>query len=172
MPDEIQILLSNCDGLLRGLLKPLVTVALHTGARKGELRGLKRWDIQMNETAKATLQGLERKAEFVFPSPNGKSIDTSQIQIASREAIRRSGVEGFHFHDLRHTFASNLVMEGAELNDVRELLGHKNMAMILRYAHRSPKHKTKVVHVLNRVMAEKPMSQNPPQGPKVVNLEP
>jgi len=40
IPDEIQILLSDCDGLLRGLLKPLVTVALHTGARKGELQNL------------------------------------------------------------------------------------------------------------------------------------
>jgi integrase len=40
MPEEINILLPNCEGLLRGLLKSLVTVALHTGARQGELRGL------------------------------------------------------------------------------------------------------------------------------------
>jgi integrase len=188
MPDEIQKLLSNCDGLVRGLLKPLVTVALHTGARKGELQNLQwpqvdfdlgiislldtkngeRRDIPMNETVKSTLGGLERKGEFVFCNRNGKRIDDAQIQIAFQEAIRRSGIEDFHFHDLRHTFASNLVMqEGVELNDVRELLGHKNMSMTLRYAHLSPKHKGKVVNILDGVM-----SQNPPQEGKVVRLRP
>ena len=185
LPDEIQTLLSNCDGLLRGLLKPLVTVALHTGARKGELQNLKwpqvdfeqgiislldtkngeRRDIPMNETVKATLKAMERTSEFVFPNRNGKRIDDAQVQISFCKAIERSGIEDFHFHDLRHTFASNLVMqEGVDLNDVRELLGHKKMAMTLRYAHLSPKHKTRVVNILDRVM-----SQNPPQVGKVVN---
>jgi len=188
MPDEIQVLLSNCDGLLRGLLKSLVTVALHTGARKGELQGLEwsnvnfdlglislldtkngeRRDIAMNETVRATLEGMERKNEFVFPNRNGKRIDNAQVQIAFQEALKRSGIEDFHFHDLRHTFASNLVMqEGVELNDIRELLGHKKMDMTLRYAHLSPKHKGKVVNILDRVM-----SQNPPQVGNVVNLKP
>jgi integrase len=188
LPDEIQILLSNCDGLLRGLLKSLVTIALHTGARKGELQNLQwsnvnfdigiislldtkngeRRDIPMNETVKATLKAMERASEFVFPNRNGKRIDDAQVQISFCKAIERSGIEDFHFHDLRHTFASNLVMqEGVELNDVRELLGHKNMSMTLRYAHLSPKHKGKVVNILDRVM-----SQNPPQVGKVVNLKP
>ena len=186
MADEIQTLLSNCDGLLRGLLKPLVTVALHTGARKGELQSLQwpqvdfelgiislldtkngeRRDIPMNETVKATLKAMERTTEFVFPNRNGKRIDDAQVQISFCKAIERSGIEDFHFHDLRHTFASNLVMqEGVELNDVRELLGHKNMSMTLRYAHLSPKHKGKVVNILDRVW-----SQNPPQTDKVVQL--
>lgn len=188
LPDEIQVLLSNCDGLLRGLLKSLVTVALHTGARKGELQNLQwpqvdfelgiislldtkngeRRDIPMNETVKATLKAMERASEFVFPNRNGKRIDDAQVQISFCKAIERSGIEDFHFHDLRHTFASNLVMqEGVELNDVRELLGHKNMSMTLRYAHLSPKHKGKVVNILDRVM-----SQIPPQVGKVVNLNP
>jgi integrase len=188
MPDEIQTLLSNCEGLLRGLLKPLVTVALHTGARKGELKGLQwpqvdfelgiislldtkngeRRDIPMNETVRAILEEFDRKKEYIFHSSNGKRIDDTQIHLAFHEALRRSGIEDFHFHDLRHTFASNLVMAGAELNDVRELLGHKNMTMTLRYAHLSPKHKTKVVNILDRVLS---WSQNPPQARKVVNLK-
>ncbi len=188
MPDEIQILLSNCDGLLRGLLKPLVTVALHTGARKGELQNLKwgeidfklgmisfldtkngeRRDVPMNETARAVLESLRRESEFVFPSRNGKRIDDAKVQISFCKAIERSGISDFHFHDLRHTFASNLVMqEGVDLNDVRELLGHKNMEMTLRYAHLSPEHKGKVVSILDKVMA-----QNPPQVRKVVHLRP
>lgn len=186
MPDEIRILLSNCDDLLDGLLKPLVTVALHTGARKGELQKLKwpqvdnelglisfldtksgeRRDISMNETVKTTLKALERTSEFVFPSRKGKAICSAQIHRAFAEALKKSKIEDFHFHDLRHTFASNLVMqEGVELNDVRELLGHKKMDMTLRYAHLSPKHKGKMVNILDRVM-----SQNSPQERKVVNL--
>jgi len=187
MPDEIQILLPNCEGLLRGLLKPLVTVALHTGARKGELQSLQwpqvdfelgiislldtkngeRRDIHMNETVRATLKGIEKISEFVFSSRNGKRIENAQVHNAFKEALRRSKIQDFHFHDLRHTFASNLVMAGVELNDVRELLGHKKMEMTLRYAHLSPKHKGKVVNILDRVM-----SQNPPQVGKVVNITP
>lgn len=83
------------------------------------------------------------------------------------EALKKSRIEDFKFHDLRHTFASNLVMEGAELNDVRELLGHKKMDMTLRYAHLSPKHKTKVINILDRVM-----SLESPQDEKVVLLRP
>jgi integrase len=192
MPNEIQTLLSKCDGLLRNLLKPLVTVALHTGARKGELQSLQwpqvnfdlgiislldtkngeRRDIPMNETTRETLQSLERKSEFVFPNRNGKRIDDAQIQIAFAEALKRCKIEDFHFHDLRHTFASNLVMQGADLNDVRVLLGHKKMDMTLRYAHLSPKYKRNVVNILDRVMAKDSMSQNPPQVGKVVNLSP
>jgi integrase len=185
MPDEIQILLSNCEDLQNGLLKSIVTVALHTGARKGELQSLKwtevdfelglislldtkngeRRDIPMNETVRATLKAIEQKEGLVFPSRTGKRIENAQIQIAFGEALKRSRIEDFRFHDLRHTFASNLVMAGAELNDVRELLGHKKMEMTLRYAHLSPKHKTKVVNILDRVM-----SQNTPQAEKVVQL--
>jgi integrase len=188
LPDEIQKLLPNCEGLLGDLLKPLVTVALHTGARKGELQNLQwpqvdfemgiislldtkngeRREIPMNETVRAMLKEIEQKSEFVFANRRGKRIDDAQIHIAFHVALKKAGFEDFHFHDLRHTFASNLVMqEGVELNDVRELLGHKNMSMTLRYAHLSPRHKTRVINVLDRVM-----SQNPPQEEKVVKLRP
>jgi len=187
MPDEIQALLSNCDGLMRGLLRPFVIVALHTGARKGELQHL-RWsevnfdlgnislletkngdrrDIPMNETVRETLEGLDRSRDLVFPNRNGKVIDNTQIHLSFHEALKRSRIEDFKIHDLRHTFASNLVMAGVQLNDVRELLGHRKMEMTMRYAHLSPKHKTKVVSILDKVIGR---SQNPPQERKVVNL--
>jgi integrase len=184
MPDEVQSLLSNCADYL----KPIVTLAVHTGMRKGELLGLKweqlnfeqgiitlhdtknseRRDIPMDETVKTTLKGMEKKGDHVFCSEEGKTF--VRLQRSFEAALRKSGIENFRFHDLRHTFASNLVMAGEDLNTVRELLGHKDLTMTLRYAHLSPNHKTKAINVLDRVM-----SQNPPQtekASKVVSLRP
>ncbi|MBF0467145.1 MAG: tyrosine-type recombinase/integrase [Nitrospirae bacterium] len=62
-------------------------------------------------------------------------------------------MKDFHFHDLRHTFASHLVMAGADITTVKELPGHKEIKMTLRYAHLAPSHKVKVVDVLNRSFA-------------------
>ena len=59
------------------------------------------------------------------------------------------GYQNFRFHDLRHTFASQVIMRGGTLKDVQELLGHKTMTMTLRYAHLSQEHKRKAVNLLN-----------------------
>ena len=69
--------------------------------------------------------------------------------------VKRAGVEDFKFHDLRHTFASQLLMKGGSLKDVQELLGHKTMTMTLRYAHLSQEHKRKAVNLLNGLTARK-----------------
>ena len=87
---------------------------------------------------------------------NGNRIDNCAFYLTFYEALDKSGIEDFRFHDLRHTFASNLVMqEGVELNDVRELLGHKKMEMTLRYTHLSPRHKTRIVGLLDKLMETK-----------------
>lgn len=62
--------------------------------------------------------------------------------------LQAASVNRFRFRDLRHTFASKLVMAGVDLNTVRELLGHKSVAMTLRYAHLAPEHKAAAVEVL------------------------
>jgi site-specific recombinase XerD len=64
--------------------------------------------------------------------------------------VRDVGLKDFRFHDLRHSFASNLVAAGVDLNTVRELLGHADLKMTIRYAHLAPEHKAATVAQLVR----------------------
>lgn len=70
-------------------------------------------------------------------------------------AVKNAGIEHLRFHDLRHTFASHLLMNGAGLKDVQELLGHKTLEMTLRYAHLSGEHKRNAVNLLNDLTVPK-----------------
>ncbi|PIQ86080.1 MAG: hypothetical protein COV73_05095, partial [Candidatus Omnitrophica bacterium CG11_big_fil_rev_8_21_14_0_20_43_6] len=65
-------------------------------------------------------------------------------------ALRKSDIINFRFHGLRHTYASQLVMSGVDINTTRELLGHKDIRMTLRYSHLSPDHKKRAVESLSR----------------------
>jgi integrase len=83
---------------------------------------------------------------FVFSgradSEDGRLDD---IKKAWLPVVRAARLQAFRFHDLRHTFASKLVMRGVDLNTVRELLGHSDIKMPLRYAHLAAEHKAAAV---------------------------
>lgn len=163
--EESERLVNACKEHLR----PIVIAALNTGMRKGEILGLK-WEnvdlnrdmiyvldtkngdkreIPINKRLKEVLIGIKNNSDspFVFCKMNGEPYRNPVVSF--KYAMNTCGIENFRFHDLRHTFASHLVMAGVDLNTVRELLGHKSLAMTLRYAHLSPEHKRKAVEILN-----------------------
>ncbi len=169
--EECQRLLYECPNHLR----PIVTTALNTGMRRGEIFSL-RWsnvdlkhgfillektkngerrEIPINDTLRRTLESLPRRLDGgpVFCNPHtGKPY--GDIKTAFNRACRKAEIKDFHFHDLRHTFASHLVMGGVDITTVKDLLGHKTLTMTLRYAHLAPSHKVKAVDVLDTAINE------------------
>jgi site-specific recombinase XerD len=140
-------------------------LALHTGMRRGEQWGLKwrdvdlergiltvrgktgRRHVQANDVAIGALKRLSRYSggkEFVCPDANETTVKRDWRRWLERAAAD-AGVEDFHWHDLRHTFASRLVMAGVDIRTVQELLGHKSIVMTMRYAHLSADHRKQAV---------------------------
>ena len=86
-------------------------------------------------------------SDFVFPgSVAGKPVD---IRTAWESAVKKAELIDFRFHDLRHTTASYLAMNSASLPEISEVLGHKTLQMVRRYAHLSEQH---TAGVLERTM--------------------
>jgi integrase len=146
-------------------LRPLLITALHTGMRRGELLALTRKDIDfprrlirverskngekrsipMSQTLYETL-GTIKVGDIsgtLFP------IAIRSLRAAYDEALAKAGITDFHFHDLRHTFATRLVQNGQDLYKVQKLLGHKSIVMTQRYAHHYPESLRSSVEVLD-----------------------
>ncbi|MFH0931873.1 MAG: site-specific integrase [Candidatus Zixiibacteriota bacterium] len=166
--EEIKRLVDACCSHLR----PIVILGLNTGMRKGEILGLK-WrevdfekgiiylldtkngekrEVYLNELAKKALIAVRKhpNSPYIFCSPDGKPY--TNVRRSFFTALKKCGINDFHFHDLRHTFASQLVMAGIDLNTVRDLMGHKSIEMTLRYAHLSPDHKKRAIEIFGRRM--------------------
>lgn len=153
-------------------LTPLVLLSINTGIRKGELFSLT-WEHVDLKTQMITIEGgttksqqtrhipLNKEALFVlqnwqdqtgqttglvFPGPKGKKM--GNVKRSWGKVLKAAEIECFRWHDLRHHFASRLVMRGVDLNTVRELLGHSDIQMTLRYAHLAPEHKAAAVEKL------------------------
>lgn len=160
--EEIARLLDVSDDYLRAVL----ITALNTGVRYGEPFSIKWADVDLirnivfinktknktrrvipiNSLLKKTLFSLKEqsKGELVFPNKN--------IRKPFEKALKTATINKFRFHDLRHTFASHLVMNSVDLMTIKELLGHKTIRMTLRYSHLSENHKARAVEVLGDKM--------------------
>jgi len=109
-----------------------------------------RREIPIDDNVMDALKAMPRRLDtpYIFAHPKtGKPYGDIKHSFAT--ACRDVGLTNLHFHDLRHTFASHLVMAGQDLTTVKELLGHKDIKMTLRYAHLAPAHKRKAVNILN-----------------------
>jgi integrase len=135
-------------------IKPIVILALYTGMRRGEILNLrwtqidfdnrmilletsksgKRRTIELCDTAYNALAFLPKKGRYVFQNKlTGKPI--TDIKNAFHAIIKKTKIEDFRFHDLRHTFASYLTMRGENTFTIQQLLGHSTLEMAKRYSH-------------------------------------
>jgi site-specific recombinase XerD len=151
-------------------------LALYTGMRRGEQFTLKWKDVSLergvatvrgktgrrhvvlNSTAKAAIERIHDRCE---KDAHGNPVNeyvcpetTNEVQRDWRRWLEKSaesaGVKDFHWHDLRHTFASRLVMAGADIRAVQQLLGHKSIVMTMKYAHLSPDHTAEAAEKISR----------------------
>jgi integrase len=114
-------------------------------SKNGETR-----HVPLNKTAVAALESLAKRtgnSEFVC----GGAIEPRRW---FEPAVKIAGLGAFSWHCLRHTFASRLVMAGVDIRTVQELMGHKTIAMTVRYSHLAPKHTLAAVERLDALAGE------------------
>ena len=168
-------LLAECGAHLR----PVVIAAIHTGFRKSELLSLTWGNVDFRHQLVTVEAGYAKNGEArsipmtsfltealkpirihgdpktcVFRNSEGKPY--RDVSTAFNSAVNRARITDFTFHDLRHTFASRLVMRGVDLTTVKELMGHKHINMTLRYAHLAPGHKRSAISVLDQTANQVP----------------
>lgn len=169
--DERSRLIEVCLESSHKSLYPIVVLAISTGMRQGEILSLK-WkniDLSRSQLALHETKNNERRAvpivglahevltklskvrridsPFVFPGKD-PNVPTT-IRKAWGVVLQQAEIEDFRFHDLRHTTASYLAMNGATLAEIAEVLGHKTLQMVKRYAHLSEAHTSSVVERMN-----------------------
>ena len=165
-------LLAACKESSNKMLYICVVLALSTGMRQSELMGLKWQDVNLKdgflilhetkngERRRVALTGLA--LELLHNHAKVRRIDTpllfhSKIKPSQPVELRKpwlsvlakAEITDFHWHDLRHCTASYLAMNGASLAEIAEVLGHKTLSMVKRYAHLSDGHVSNVVASMN-----------------------
>ena len=93
-----------------------------------------------------TVNSTKTPEDYLFPAKNSeKRSPPSMIRKAFDKALQHANIQGFKFHDLRHTCASHLAMNGATQGELMEILGHRSPTMTKRYAHFSKEHISRVL---------------------------
>jgi len=178
--EEISRVLENAAPHLR----PILIVALFTGMRKSEILTLEwkninieqgviyllhtkngeRREVLMSDIVKKALIAVPKHPDspYIFCHHDGKPY--MNVRKSFDAVLKKCGIIDFKFHDLRHTFASHLVMSGIDIKTVQELMGHKSIEMTLRYSHLSPDHKRKAVDLLGKCLVP-----NRSQAPKAAD---
>jgi len=172
--DERHCLLAACDASPNRFLAPVVVLALSTGARKQELLGLTWADVDLRR-ATVTFQHTKNRTRrtlpltrraltdvqhlakvrrlatpLLFPRADGRQpID---LRAAWARALEEADISDFRFHDLRHSAASYLAMNGASLVEIAAILGHRTLQMVQRYAHLAEGHTAGVVARMNAAL--------------------
>ncbi len=168
--EEITRLLRECKRSSSVHLYSVVVIALLTGMRYGEIVGLKWRDIDLKNgviVLENTKNGTQRSVPIVgalveilgnVPNNNTDYVFATEhtertgkpvhLLLTFRKAVKRAQIDNFHFHDLRHTAASYLAMSGENLLTIAEILGHKTLSMVKRYAHLSNQHKASTLERL------------------------
>lgn len=159
-------LTSEEEGRLLGVspswLQELITVALHTGMRRGEILALKWQDVDLARGVLVVMKsknherrtiplngrvfellvgkhgGKIKSQDLVFSTSCNTVRDERNLTRAFYVALEKAEIENLTFHDLRHTFATRMVQKGVDIYKVQRLLGHKSPVMTQRYAHHSP----------------------------------
>jgi excisionase family DNA binding protein len=177
-PEEETKLLESCPECLR----TIVLTAIHTGMRRAEVLNL-RWEdvnlekkeikvrktksgsirtIPINETLYSMLSRLKKKkgsSGYLFNNPRtGEPF--KDVKKAFKGACERAGIEGLRFHDLRHTFATRLVENGADLITVKDLLGHFSVRITERYTHSNKNMKRQAVESLAQARKAEEKTEN------------
>ena len=177
--------LEECERLIQACLalhtKALVIIALHTGMRLGEILRL-RWQdldfsaglilirdskngeprhVPMDSTVQSHLESYPRRpgVEWVFSNSSGQRL--RDIRGGFHNALQRAGLTDLHFHDLRHTYASQWVQSGGDLYVLKDILGHKSITITQRYAHLSPAYKREAVNRMDSIWK---VGANAPMG--------
>lgn len=168
--NERKCLLEQVKKAKNPFLYPAVMVAISTGARQSEILTLKWHDIDLKRgwaTLQKTKNGDRRgialrgpaldamkelyknRLSDIWAFPNEFNSGPFNIRKSWDKAVKDAGLVDFRFHDLRHTCASYLIMNGASLGEIADVLGHKTLQMVQRYAHISDSHKGSVIERMN-----------------------
>jgi len=165
---EIKRLYNTCPEYL----KSIVALAVCTGMRRGEILNLKWPDVDFRRKIITILKTKGQKKRevpvgvgisrlllkqrkhpdnpYVFCYEDGRCIGS--FKRSFKTALKRAGIKDFTFHDLRHTFASHLVMSGVDLKTVQEIMGHSSFTTTLRYAHLAQNHKRRAMEIFDSRM--------------------